>query len=535
MTYQEARDFINQSNQYGWVPGLETITELLKRLGNPQEQLRVIHVAGTNGKGSTCAFLTSILSQAGYRVGRYISPTLYSYRERIQIILPEQMNRQEDNSLNDQSLTVNSGILLRKNTTQREHPYEQGIEYITKDGVIRTIERIKPICEGMVREGFAHPTTFEIETAMTFLYFLWERVDLVVLEVGLGGRLDATNVIRASICSVITSISMDHMQYLGDTLEQIAAHKAGIIKSGCPVVTCDQEPEVLQVIRNRAGETASDLYIADSKLAEKLHYSLEGTKFSYRTSNQCRMNRSSYNHFSLIDTNPYGVDHNNISHNDSNTNGSNLNDNSHNINNSNDNSLRNNNPEGSQASEFRISLLGKHQVKNAILALVAARVIRQAGYPISEEAIQAGLSTARWSGRLELISTRPYLIIDGAHNEEAASTLREAIELYFQGRRILYLMGVLADKEYEKILKITAPLAALILTLTPENARALRSDLLAEKARNYCDRVIDAGTVTQALHLAFEEAGEEDVIIAFGSLSFLGDLVNAFNSKTLLQ
>ncbi len=427
MTYDNAMEFIHQSIQYGWVPGLETVTGLLKRLGNPQEQLNIIHVAGTNGKGSTCAFLTAILNQAGYRVGRYLSPSVFSYREKIQISCPEAL-----------------------------------AEYITEEGVSRTIERIKPACEGMVREGFPHPTTFEIETAMAFLYFLREKVDLVVLEVGMGGRLDATNVIDKPVCSVISSISMDHMQFLGDTLNMIATEKAGIIKPGCPVITCEQEPEVLQVFRNKAAESKSEFRIADSGSAKDIRYSLEGTRFTY-----------------------------------------------------------------GEGLNYQISLLGKHQVKNAVLAIETAGVIGQAGYPIGEEAIRAGLAAARWSGRLELLSTRPYLLVDGAHNEDAALMLRDSLDIYFSGRRKLFLIGVLADKEYQKLLQLTAPLADRIFTLTPENPRALSSDLLAEEAGKYCDRVTDAGNATQALRLAYEEAGEEDVILAFGSLSFLGELLEA--------
>ncbi len=329
---------------------------------------------------------------------------------------------------------------------------------------------IKPICEGMVREGFSHPTSFEIETAMTFLYFLWQKVDLVVLEVGMGGRLDATNVISRPVCSVIASISMDHMQYLGDTLGKIASEKAGIIKAGCPVVTCEQESEVLQILRSKAAEASSSLYVADSGRAVDINYSIEGTEFNY---------------------------------------------------------LNQSNREG-LVSSYRISLLGTHQVKNAVLAMEAAGVLRLSGYYISEEAIKAGLSTAKWSGRFELLSTRPYLVIDGAHNEEAAMKLRETIEIYFAGKRIIYIMGVLADKDYRSILKLTAPLADTIYTLTPENTRALDSAQLAEEAGRYCNRVIDAGNIAQALKLAHAKAGEEDVIIAFGSLSFLGNLVRTY-------
>lgn len=437
MTYEEAREFISQSNQYGLVPGLETITELLQQLNNPQEQLKIVHVAGTNGKGSVCAFLASILAVAGYRVGRYISPAVYSYRERIQIAF-----------CNDDFIDV---------------------ECITKEGVIKTIEQIKPACESMVRDGYPHPTSFEIETAMTFLYLLWEQVDIVVLEVGLGGRLDATNVIKHPAVCVITSISMDHMQYLGDTLEKIASEKAGIIKEGVPVVTCRQEDTVLRVMEQKAGELHAPFSIADSDNIKKIRYSLNGTEFSY-----------SYDH---------------------------------------------------KKYDYKIKLMGEYQVTNAFLASQAARILMQEGYNINEDKIRKGLSITVWPGRFEVISERPYVIIDGAHNADAALTLRKSIEIYFTNRRIIYIIGVLADKDYKSILKITLPLAEMVITLTPDNNRALSSAELAKEAGVYCDRVIDAGNTEQAIRFAYQEAGENDVIIAFGSLSFLGSLVSTLRLR----
>ena len=545
MTYEEAREFIQQSNQYGIVPGLETITELLSRLGNPQEQLKIIHVAGTNGKGSTCAFLTAILNAAGYRVGRYISPSVFSYRERIQIsrlitgraFTPDKADNTD--SLTDKgtaevveasavkenhvdletSVVKENNVDLEASVVKENHvnleasvdmevsrgagdiaakddyvdmedsgdknswkvrktasdftTQELSTEYITREGVCRTIEIIKPVCESMVKDGYSHPTSFELETAMTFLYLLREKVDFVVLEVGLGGRLDATNVIKKPVISVITSISMDHMQFLGDTLEKIASEKAGIIKEGCPVVTCEQEPEVIRVIKDKATAQGSGLRLADSSSVTDINYSLEGTQFLLPHNGSL-----------------YGPD-----------------------------------------KAYRIRLLGRNQIKNAVLALEAARVIQQAGFAVNEEAIQDGLSLASWSGRFEVVSRNPYLVIDGAHNEDAAKTLRDSIEIYFTNRRLVYMIGVLADKDYRSILKITAPLAAAIITLTPDNSRALSSDRLALEAGKYCDRVMDAGNVNQALKLAFEEAGEEDVIIVFGSLSFLGDVVSSLTLR----
>jgi dihydrofolate synthase/folylpolyglutamate synthase len=419
MTYEEAREFIDQSNQYGSVLGLDTITNLLDRLGNPQEQLKVIHVAGTNGKGSTTAFIAAILSASGYRVGRYISPALFSYRERIQI----------------------------------------ASDYITEEGVCDAITVIQPICEAMVREGFAHPTSFEIETAMAMLYFHWQQVDFAVIEVGLGGRLDATNVVSNPICCVITSISMDHMQFLGDSLEKITKEKAGIIKKGAPVVTVNKSPEVLFVLKQTCNDVGTSIVVANTEEVSPTEFSPEGTTFRY------------------LD------------------------------------------------QEYTIPLLGLHQIENAILAIETARILRQCGYPINEKAIKIGLQEAKWRGRFEILRRKPYVIMDGAHNEDAALQLKESIQLYFANRRIIFIMGVFADKNYRRILEITAPLAQVILTITPSNTRALNSTQLANEAKQYGSAtVIDAGTIQQALTRAYEEATEEDVIIAFGSLSFLGEL-----------
>jgi dihydrofolate synthase/folylpolyglutamate synthase len=419
MTYEEAREFIDQSNQYGSVLGLDTITNLLDRLQNPQEQLKVIHVAGTNGKGSTTAFLAAILTASGYRVGRYNSPAVFSYRERIQI----------------------------------------ASDYITEEGVCDAIAVIQPICEAMVREGFAHPTSFEIETAMAMLYFQRQQVDFAVIEVGLGGRLDATNVIRKPICCIITSISMDHMQFLGDSLGKITKEKAGIIKKGAPVVTVNKSPEVLFVLKQTCNDIGTSIVVANTEEASPTEFSPEGTMFRY------------------LD------------------------------------------------QEYTIPLLGLHQIDNAILAIETARILNQCGYTINDKAIKNGLLEAKWRGRFEILRRKPYVIMDGAHNEDAALQLKEAIQLYFTNRRIIFIMGVFADKNYRRILEITAPLAQVILTITPNNTRALDSSQLAMEAKQYGGAtVIDAGTIQQALTRAYEEATEEDVIIAFGSLSFLGEL-----------
>lgn len=477
MTYKEAREFIDQSKQYGSKLGLETVSELLNRLGNPQDQLKVIHVAGTNGKGSTAAMISSILASEGYLVGRYISPAVFSYRERIQIskasvssstkatVDIEVSNDTGDHRFSERTkadnISRNTGEYKASNNTANcnSDEYTEIItDYITEEGVCDTIKVIKSVCESMVRDGLHHPTSFEIETAMALLYLFWEKVDFAIVEVGLGGRLDATNVFRKPICCVITSISMDHMQYLGDTLELITREKAGIIKPGSPVITGNKAPDIRKVIAQTCIEMGAELTIAEEE-AKDIIYSPEGTTFLY------------------------------------------------------------------QGEKYILRLLGKYQINNAILAILTANVMQKLGYAISNQSLKNGLYQARWCGRFEMLTRAPYFIIDGAHNEDAAIKLKESLELYFSDRRKIFILGVLADKDYRSILRITAPLAGTIITLTPDNSRALASSQLAKVAKEYSQsNVFDAGTVTRAVEYAYEIAGKEDVIIAFGSLSYLGEL-----------
>lgn len=503
MTYEEAREFIQNSNRYGIVPGLGTITELLNRLGNPQEQLKIIHVAGTNGKGSTSTFITSILATAGYKVGRYLSPAVFCYEERIQIANSENIsknnniknnniknnnnkndNNKKDNNQKDKYYKLRDGY-LDNNRIENNYSVDNTeldiatsdikaddsirIEYITREGICKAIEKIQPICEAMLKEGLPHPTSFEIETAMAMLYLLWEEVEVAVIEVGMGGTLDATNIIQKPVCCVITSISMDHMQYLGPTLEEIAANKAGIIKYGVPVVTCRQEPRVLTVLQQTCQDKNTTLKLSEYDQIQEVHYSTDHTTFLLST-DQGRM-------------------------------------------------------------EYHLRMLGEYQVENAVLAIAVAGLLQRQGFLIEEAAITRGLLVSRWSGRFERIARNPDLIIDGAHNEAAAAVLRSSIEMYFTNRRIIYMIGVLADKDYKKILELTVPLADLIITLTPDNSRALASSELAKEVRLLGKPAIDAGTVSEAVRIAFKEADQEDVILAFGSLSFLGDLVNSLDIR----
>ena len=243
MNYKEARVYLDEVSKYGSVLGLESMRELLRRLGDPQNELKFIHISGTNGKGSVLAYLSTILSGAGYRTGRYISPTLFSYRERIQV---------------------------------------DG-EYIERESLACHVTAIAAAAEDMQKAGLPSPTVFEIETALAFLYFKEKRCDIVTLEVGCGGLLDATNVITTTLMEVIASISMDHTDLLGDTLAKIAAQKAGIIKPDTMVVSAQQKSEAAQVIEDTCKEQHCTLQMVDESKISNVHYGAEGQTFSYKT------------------------------------------------------------------------------------------------------------------------------------------------------------------------------------------------------------------------------------------------------------
>lgn len=432
MTYEEAMTFVEDSNQYGSVLGLDSMRSLLDGLGNPQNQLKFVHIAGTNGKGSTAAYIATIMAAAGYHVGRYISPSVLEYREKIQ-------------------------ISFRQNLVKDGNPVTT--RYISETGIANCINEIKRVCEHMVEAEMPHPTLFEIETAMAMMYFIQENCNLVVLEVGLGGRLDATNVINTTECAVLTSISMDHMHILGNTLELIATEKAGIIKTGIQVVSYEQKTEANKVIEAVSKQNGANLNVADfNKLMIEVQ-GLDGTIFSY-----------------------------------------------------------------DDLSKVRIQLLGENQVKNAVVSILAVKALQKIGYIISEDDIRTGLYHTKWRGRFEIIKSNPLFLVDGAHNEDAAISLAKNIKTYFANKRVIFVVGVLKDKDYDAVLRHTGCLAEKIITITPNNSRGLKSDILAKTASKYCSQVIDAVKVSEAIKLAYEAISEDNVIIAFGSLSYLKEV-----------
>lgn len=427
MNEKEAMAFMEEAAGRGIVPGLDSIRELCRRLGDPQKELKFVHVAGTNGKGSVCAYLASILKAAGYKVGKYISPAIFIYREEIQV--------------NDRNITIKA--------------FCQGME------------RIKGVCDDMTAEGLPHPTLFEIKTALGFLYFKEKQCDIVILETGMGGLTDATNIVENTLVTVIASVSSDHMRFLGNTLAEIAAQKAGIIKRGSAVVSMSQVEEAMKVISDRAESLECPLTVMASQCIKNIRYGLDKQRFDYR-----------------------------------------------------------------DRKMLEITLAGKYQPENAALALDAIDALAEKGISIPEQAVRRGLAETRWPGRFTVIGKNPCFVVDGAHNEDAAKRLAESIEFYFTNKRIIYIIGVLKDKEYEKIIRLTGDYAEHIITVTPpDNPRALPAYELAREAALAHPQVTAVDSLEEAVEMSALLAGKEDVIIAFGSLSYLGRLMEIVEKK----
>lgn len=432
LTYKQTMEYMEQMALKGSVLGLETMKLLCEKLGNPQDKLKFIHIAGTNGKGSTLAYISTILKQAGLTVGRYISPTIFSYRERFQ---------------------VNEKIILARELAE-------------------IISRIKEKADEMVKEGLPSPTAFEIETVAGFLYFLQKNCDIVLLETGMGGNLDATNIVKTTDICVFTSISMDHMNMLGKSLKEIAQKKAGIMKPGCICVSAWQEPEARAVLEENASEMGVPIFFVDKDSVSKVKYGLEKQKFTY-----------------------------------------------------------------GKYKNLEITLAGAYQIDNAALAVevverfAGRETINSKMCVITEEHIRKGLQKTKWRGRFETVSKRPYFIMDGAHNEDAAKRLSQTIRFHFTNKKIVYIMGVLKDKEYEKIIAETYAYAEHIITITPPSERALSAHELAMAVKEYHPNVTEAASLEEAVEIAYLLTGKEDVIIAFGSLSYLGNLEKVLASN----
>ncbi len=416
MTYQETMDFLEETKKYGSVLGLDSIRTLMGQLGHIQDMIPVIHVAGTNGKGSTSTFLSSVYVAAGYHVGRFSTPDVFSYEE--------------------------------------EFLYDE--KPIKKEELTEVFEVVKSACHTMVSQGFSHPTRFEVETAAAFLWFYNKKVDLAIVEVGMGGDTDATNVIVSPIASVLTSISMDHMGFLGSNLRDIAAVKAGIIKKGCPVISTWQESEVEAVIRKRAEECNARVNFSDISATEKV-------------------------------------------------------------------------------LKYELSLQGEFQKQNAILAIDVVNCLQRV-FPVSEEHLCQGLSTARWPGRFEQLGNDPCFYIDGAHNVGAAKELRKTLDMNFSDSKVIYIMGVLEDKEYKEIAKIMFREGDVVYGVTPNNPRALSAVDLCDVLRDMDVKAYECKNVKMAVETAVELAELSDaMVLSFGSLSYLKEVKKAYFEREIYE
>ncbi len=420
MTAQEAIDYIEH---YGWSTtrlGLERTRELLHRLGNPQKKLRFVHVAGSNGKGSTCAMLDAVLRAAGWRTGLYTSPYIQNFCERIQV---------------------------------------EGAN-IPGEALADITERVRAQAEAMDD----HPSQFELVTAAAMLYFAETQCDIVVLEVGMGGALDSTNVIDCPEVAVITNIGLEHTEYLGDTLEKIAATKAGIIKPGCRAVCYDGAPEVTAVVRAACEERGVPLRFADYGKVKPLSQGLDGQRFLW------------------------------------------------------------------DGTEYHLALLGRHQLHNAATVLETVAALREGGWKIPEDAVRTGLEHVRWPARLEVMRRAPLFLIDGGHNPQCAEALSESLRELLPGKKAVFLLGVLADKDYPRMMELLMPLAQEFVCLTPLSDRALPAAELAAYLTAHGAKASACAGIGDGLAAAFAAAGADGAVVAFGSLYLVGAIRGAYQA-----
>ena len=425
---------IEELKKRGSVPGLDAIEGLLEELRHPEDNLKIVHIAGTNGKGSIFAYLSSILIAAGFKVGRYISPTISCYEERFQI----------------------NG------------------EYITKDKLARLYNIVEEAMKREEEKTGLKPTLFEVETAISFLYFKEEKVDYALIEVGMGGRMDATNVIRHPELTVISSISYDHQAFLGDTLEEIAWQKAGIIKESCPVILSENSDEVCKVIEQEATKKRVKCIEIEPTDYEVLSETPYGSTFLWKE------------------------------------------------------------------QRYETKLPGRHQVSNAVTALAASEYLFRKDYEKNnarkaiakkldemnvKSAQQGGIIRTCWPGRLEVLKKEPLFYRDGAHNPDGAKKLAAFLQKYFTNKKIIYIMGVLKDKEYKKMLRYLMPMAKEVYVFKPKNERGLSAQILADTIKEVADvSVTIESDVNAAVFRALDTAKPDDVLVACGSLSFMEEM-----------
>lgn len=417
MTYQQAVEKIDSRLLFGMKPGLERMRALMHELGDPHEKVKFVHVCGTNGKGSVCTLTASVLRESGYKTGLNTSPYVLSFRERFQI---------------------------------------DG-EMITEEELAHEMDIIWPAVERLDARDIV-VSEFELVTAIAIHWFASQGCDAAVLEVGMGGLHDATNVIPVPEAAAVMSISLDHTAWLGDTVEQIALEKSGIIKQeGRVVLYPQQQPGVTDIIRGVCTGRNAELIIPDLSGIKVLSESIEGTDFEVE---------------GLILHTPF---------------------------------------------------LGKHQVKNAAVALELVRILRRRGFNISDENLAQGFRRAFIPARMEVLSRHPLCLLDGGHNPGCALVLKDALERYVPGRRIA-IMGMMADKDSAAALETVGAMFQKIIAVKPENPRSLSAEDLAQTAARFCPEAVPAASCREALDMAMKDLGENDALIACGSFYLAGEL-----------
>ncbi|MFP4393454.1 MAG: bifunctional folylpolyglutamate synthase/dihydrofolate synthase [Desulfohalobiaceae bacterium] len=410
--YLQELDYLYNLQKYGIKLGLSQTSNLLQGLGNPHQGRRYIHIGGTNGKGSVASFLNSILQLAGYKTGLYTSPHLVSFRERMQI--------------NSQFIPEHRVMELSRQVRQIQDPQEP-------------------------------PTFFEAVTAMALAYFANENTDIDIIEVGMGGRLDATNLIQPQI-SLITNISLEHREFLGNTLHQVAREKAGIIKPHTPLLTAAKQHGVRQLFARIAQDKGSAFY--QLGLDFRVRRFQDG--FTY-----------------------FGLQH--------------------------------------KLKNLRTTLIGSHQMQNAALALAACEILAQKGWDITAEHMRQGLKLAKWPGRMQLLQDRPKIMLDGAHNPEAIKVLAKSLNPDLQFQRLILVLGMMADKEIEKMLGQILPKADYAIFTRPVYERALDPEELLSRARPWNVASHAEQSLPRALEQAQNMAQLDDLILICGSLFTVGE------------
>lgn len=415
---------IEKFEKFGSVLGLERIRKLMELLGNPEKKLKIIHIAGTNGKGSVSRYIYEGLRANGYRMGLFTSPFLQIFNERIEF---------DGEYIKDKELEELTDTVLEK-------------------------------CSVMVELGLDSPTEFEVVTAIAFLYFEQKQADIVVLEVGLGGRGDSTNIIENPLISIITSISYDHMDRLGSSLEEIAFEKAGIIKKGVPVVINVQNREAAKVIANKAYEMDAVLFDATKIKTNIKNKDLNGSNF---------------------DMNVYGTDY----------------------------------------SEIEITMVGGHQIENVKVALIAIELLRKMKkINVERSKLYNGIKNAKQSGRFEIMSTDPCIIIDGAHNKAGAAALAEVFEENFLGKKILFVVGILKDKDSDGIISQFCRVSKEFISTEPDNTRKMTAEKLCDIIKNNNCSCKAIKNPEDACKYALSLTNEFDVVVFAGSLYLVGEI-----------